>query len=118
MLTWKETLTQEELNERRYMEIERDRSKRHVIGRPAKNSDSTINEYKERPVLPTPLQIMNIEDDRQRPNQAQPHREQPIKRRDSRNGRSQNQRKSSNKGHPGSGGFSATFKRGPKPPKR
>lgn len=58
MLSWKETLSPSELDERRYMEIERDRRERHVIGSPVKTRDTTVNEYRDRPVLPTPIQLM------------------------------------------------------------
>ncbi|MCT7961126.1 TIGR03986 family CRISPR-associated RAMP protein [Laspinema sp. D1] len=55
--------------ETRYMEIERDVNKSH-IGQP-KNGANTVNEYQDRPVLPTPLQIMGWENepivDRPRP---------------------------------------------------
>jgi CRISPR-associated protein (TIGR03986 family) len=44
------------VEETRYMEIERDKTKGY-LGKPAKESDRTVNEYKERLVLPTPLQI-------------------------------------------------------------
>lgn len=62
MLTWQENLSQAELDERRYMEIERDKDARHVIGRP-KPGKNTVNEYADRPVLPTPLQVMGWDDD-------------------------------------------------------
>lgn len=62
MLAWKENLSQAELDERRYMEIERDKDARHVIGRP-KPGKNTVNEYADRPILPTPLQIMGWDDD-------------------------------------------------------
>ena len=61
MLTWKENLSQAELDERRYMEIERDENARHVIGRP-KPGKNTVNEYADRPILPTPLQVMGWDD--------------------------------------------------------
>ncbi|MDL5052037.1 hypothetical protein QQ056_00395, partial [Oscillatoria laete-virens NRMC-F 0139] len=35
---------------------------RHVIGRP-KPGKNTVNEYADRPILPTPLQIMGWDDD-------------------------------------------------------
>jgi CRISPR-associated protein (TIGR03986 family) len=60
MLTWDNSLNIEENT--RYMEIQRDVNKFH-IGKP-KYGDQTINEYKERPVLPTPLQIIGWEDNR------------------------------------------------------
>jgi len=41
----------------RYMEIKRDCKKKHHIGQ-CKPTDKTINEYKERPVLPDPLDVM------------------------------------------------------------
>jgi hypothetical protein len=63
MLSWKETLSQDELNQRRYMEIARDVNEPHIIGTPRGNSN-THNEYKDRPVLPTPLQIMELDDNR------------------------------------------------------
>jgi CRISPR-associated protein (TIGR03986 family) len=43
----------------RYMEIERDVKKPH-IGKPVKSTDKTVNEYKDRPVLPNPLDVMRI----------------------------------------------------------
>ncbi len=46
----------------RYMEIERDVNKPH-IGQP-KNASKTVNEYQERPVLPTPLQVIGWPDNR------------------------------------------------------
>ena len=60
MLTWDNSLNIEENT--RYMEIQRNVTKFH-IGKP-KHEDKTINEYKERPVLPTPLQIIGWEDNR------------------------------------------------------
>lgn len=57
MLKWNESLSKEERDQRRYMEIERDRKNIHVIGQPVKPRDKTVNEYSHRPVLPTPLQI-------------------------------------------------------------
>jgi CRISPR-associated protein (TIGR03986 family) len=48
------------VEETRYMEIERDKTKGY-LGKPAKGSDRTVNEYKERLVLPTPLQVIGIE---------------------------------------------------------
>lgn len=58
MLEWKETLSENEKNQRRYMEIERDSGKGHVIGSPVNPDDKTINEYSERPILPNPLQVI------------------------------------------------------------
>lgn len=63
MLSWKETLPQDELNQRRYMEIARDVREPHIIGTPRHDSN-THNEYKDRPVLPTPLQIIELDDNR------------------------------------------------------
>lgn len=60
MLTWDNSLNIEKNT--RYMEIQRNVTKFH-IGKP-KHGDKTINEYKERPVLPTPLQIIGWEDNR------------------------------------------------------
>ncbi|MBE9007464.1 TIGR03986 family CRISPR-associated RAMP protein [Fortiea sp. LEGE XX443] len=60
MLTWDNSLNIDQVT--RYMEIERDVNKFH-IGRP-KPRDKTINEYQERPVLPTPLQVMGWDDRR------------------------------------------------------
>ncbi|NEQ36904.1 MAG: TIGR03986 family CRISPR-associated RAMP protein [Okeania sp. SIO3I5] len=57
MLSWESPQNAEETT--RYMEIERDTEK-HYIGAP-EASDQTVNEYKDRPVLPTPLQVMGIE---------------------------------------------------------
>jgi CRISPR-associated protein (TIGR03986 family) len=58
MLSWQDSIRQGERNQRRYMEIERSVWENHKIGRPAKSSDTTQNEYRERPVLPTPLQVV------------------------------------------------------------
>ncbi len=60
MLEWKEALTETEQNQRRYMEIERDVAKEH-IGSVMESGDPTVNEYSERPILPTPIQIMGRE---------------------------------------------------------
>ena len=60
MLTWDNSLNIEKNT--RYMEIQRDVHKFH-IGKP-KYGDNTLNEYKERPVLPTPLQVMGWKDNR------------------------------------------------------
>lgn len=49
MLSWKETLTPNELNQRRYLEIERQ----------GRSLDNDPNEYKTRRVLPTPLQVLD-----------------------------------------------------------
>lgn len=57
MLEWKDMLSEEEMNQRRYMEIERDRNNADVLGVPVKPSDSTVNEYSDRRVLPSPMQI-------------------------------------------------------------
>ncbi|QIZ72191.1 TIGR03986 family type III CRISPR-associated RAMP protein [Oxynema aestuarii] len=46
----------------RYMKIERDVNKPY-IGKP-KKGEKTVNEYQERPVLPTPLDVMQWPDDR------------------------------------------------------
>lgn len=60
MLTWNNSLKIDQ--DTRYMEIERDVNKFH-IGRP-KPRDKTINEYQERLVLPTPLQVIGLDDNR------------------------------------------------------
>lgn len=44
----------------RYMEIERDRSDYIPAARLVKYNDPTVNEYKDRPVLPTPLQVAGL----------------------------------------------------------
>ncbi len=49
----------------RYMEIERD-CKKHHIGQ-CKQTDKKTNEYKERPVLPNPLDVMGIKIECDRP---------------------------------------------------
>ncbi|MFN6540723.1 MAG: TIGR03986 family CRISPR-associated RAMP protein [Nostoc sp. EkiNYC01] len=61
MLTWNNSLNIEQ--ETRYMEITRDVNKFH-IAIPTRTNDSTVNEYKDRPVLPTPLQVMGWDDRR------------------------------------------------------
>lgn len=60
----------------RYMEIERDVNKPH-IGQP-KNDSKTVNEYQERPVLPTPLQVIGWSDDRIINNPPPSSQNQPI----------------------------------------
>ena len=55
----------------RYMEITRDITKYH-IGSPVKRNDKTVNEYKERPVLPNPLDVMGIKLDCDRPSPLSP----------------------------------------------
>lgn len=57
MLEWQEQISPDDRNKYRYMEIERSVREIHKIGKPAKESDPTLNEYKKRPVLPTPLQV-------------------------------------------------------------
>lgn len=63
MLSWP-GLTDIELT--RYMEIERAINKSH-IGKPVKQNDKTVNEYKDRPVLPNPLDVMGIKIECDRP---------------------------------------------------
>ncbi|MBF2028881.1 MAG: TIGR03986 family CRISPR-associated RAMP protein [Oscillatoriales cyanobacterium C42_A2020_001] len=55
MLSWNEAPPS---NQTRYLEIERDASQPH-IGTPKKGK---VNEYADRPVLPTPLQVIGWED--------------------------------------------------------
>ncbi|MEY3866258.1 MAG: hypothetical protein RLZZ338_149 [Cyanobacteriota bacterium] len=76
MLSWP-GLTDVELT--RYMEIERDINKPH-IGKPVKRTDKTVNEYKERPILPNPLDVMGIEIECDRPSPSIPKKsaKQPI----------------------------------------
>ncbi|MFB8787640.1 MAG: TIGR03986 family CRISPR-associated RAMP protein [Potamolinea sp.] len=69
MLSWPGPQNIEETT--RYMEIERDIAK-HYIGSPIKRNDKTVNEYKDRPVLPTPLDVMEIQLDCDRPSPASP----------------------------------------------
>ena len=54
MLVWEENPSEQYIEQRRYMEIKREK-------RPRINDS---NEYKERPVLPTPLQVMGWNDNR------------------------------------------------------
>lgn len=58
MLSWHESPSPDQT---RYMEIERDINQPH-IGQPRHN-DRTVNEYKDRPILPTPLQVIGWESD-------------------------------------------------------
>lgn len=84
----------------RYMEIERDINKEDKIGEPVKPEDKTVNEYRKRPVLPTPFQVMNrVEEDNRRLNKSTAPPTQ-----------------SSTPG--GRGWNSAALERGKKPPKR
>jgi len=53
MLKWKDELQTEDT---RYMEIERDKGKPY-LGSPNKPNEKTINEYKDRLVLPSPLDV-------------------------------------------------------------
>lgn len=55
----------------RYMEIERDINKPY-IGKPVKRTDKTVNEYKDRPVLPNPLDVMGIKIECDRPSPSIP----------------------------------------------
>ncbi|WP_293154628.1 MULTISPECIES: TIGR03986 family CRISPR-associated RAMP protein [unclassified Microcoleus] len=64
MLSWKANPCQNYLEQRRYMEIECDPSKKQCIGIPKKGK---INEYFERRVLPNPLDVMGMELDCDRP---------------------------------------------------
>lgn len=43
----------------RYLEIERDANKKWVVGERVRAYDETVNEYRLRPVLPTPLRVIN-----------------------------------------------------------
>jgi len=69
MLSWKANPCQNYLEQRRYMEIECDPSKKQCIGKPKKGK---INEYSERRVLPNPLDVMGIELDCDRPSPPSP----------------------------------------------
>ena len=60
MLEWQEALSEAEQNQRRYMEIERDVTKDH-IGSATEPGEPTVDEYSERPVLPSPLQVVGRE---------------------------------------------------------
>jgi len=62
MLTWDKALDIDQ--ETRYMEIERDINKFHIGQLKPGDKNKTINEYKKRPVLPTPLQVIGWEDKR------------------------------------------------------
>jgi CRISPR-associated protein (TIGR03986 family) len=85
----------------RYMEIERHINKDYIC-QPIKENDETVNEYKCRPVLPTPFQVMEQEDeDNRRLNGSNP----PSK-------------PSPQTPHTEGGSKSAVFARGKKPPKR
>jgi CRISPR-associated protein (TIGR03986 family) len=70
MLTWTANPCQNYLEQRRYMEIECDPSKKQCIGKPKK--DGKVNEYSERRVLPNPLDVMNIKMDCDRPSPPSP----------------------------------------------
>ncbi|HBE19306.1 MAG TPA: TIGR03986 family CRISPR-associated RAMP protein [Cyanobacteria bacterium UBA11149] len=61
----------------RYMEIKRDIAKPH-IGQPAKRTDTIVNEHKERPVLPNPLDVMGIKIECDRPSPPQNSISQPT----------------------------------------
>lgn len=119
MLSWKDNLTQDELNERRYMEIERDTGESHVIGKSRKAKNGKVNEYKERPVLPTPLQIMEFDDDRRIPSKPKAQNQQQVKReKPSKKLPKSNNRKPNNSHNKGDNNSSPTFQRGPKPPRK
>jgi CRISPR-associated protein (TIGR03986 family) len=60
MLTWEENPDKAFLAQTRYMEIERDANK-PFIGQKVKDTDTTVNEYRDRLVLPTPLQVRGLE---------------------------------------------------------
>ncbi|MEG4228552.1 TIGR03986 family CRISPR-associated RAMP protein [Microcoleus sp. N9_B2] len=59
MLRWDQS---PDIDKTRYMEIECDSTQKKCIGKPKK--DGKVNEYSERPVLPTPLDVMNLPDNR------------------------------------------------------
>ncbi|KAB8321187.1 TIGR03986 family CRISPR-associated RAMP protein [Tolypothrix campylonemoides VB511288] len=84
----------------RYMEIERDVNKDYIC-QPTKEDDETVNEYKCRPVLPTPFQVMEQqnEDNRRLNDSTAPSKPSPQT-------------------HTEGGSNSAAFARGKKPPKR
>jgi CRISPR-associated protein (TIGR03986 family) len=83
----------------RYMEIERDINKDY-IGEPVDPTDNTVNEYRKRPVLPTPFQVMDRvdEDNRRLDNSTTPPTQSAPT-------------------HGGGGSSSAALARGKKPPK-
>jgi CRISPR-associated protein (TIGR03986 family) len=112
MLSWPGL---EDVELTRYMEIERDINKPH-IGKPTKRTDKTVNEYKERPVLPNPLDVMGIkiECERSTPSQTSTKgtTEKPKK-------KFELPKKNSPKGQPeGGSGVNLAIQRPSKPPKR
>lgn len=64
MLEWQETLSPEQRNQRRYMEIERKTTngQHYIQGDRTRIRNGKINEYNERPVLPTPFQVLGTSD--------------------------------------------------------
>lgn len=64
MLSWDETLNPTAKYYRRYMEIERDKKQHHVAPKETnkknKKPSKTVNEYSDRPVLPSPQDVMKL----------------------------------------------------------
>lgn len=118
MLSWSDPVSSLKIEHpTRYMEIERDTSKQYVGKRVDERKVKKKNEYAERLVLPTPLQVMDIPDNRwfdhsiALPASTEGANEKPKKktapsRTDSHKGQSE-----------GGGGTNPVFAR-PKPPKR
>ncbi|MCP6760106.1 MAG: TIGR03986 family CRISPR-associated RAMP protein [Fischerella sp. CENA71] len=97
----------------RYMEIKRDVRKPH-IGRPSTSHEPTVNEYKERPVLPTPLQIRNIVDNHKFPTvPTKPFEKPNLKPKNNRDSRPNNYRN-----NPGDENNPNPAMQRPKPPKK
>ena len=75
MLKWKDELQTEDT---RYMEIERDKGKPY-LGTPNKPNEKTINEYKDRLVLPSPLDVRESDRKNNKPTVTVPRPEKPKK---------------------------------------
>lgn len=108
MLSWSESVSTEEKNRLRYMEIERSTQEAHVINR--KNARrGKVNEYKRRPVLPTPLDVEEVDLEETPPREDRNYTQnQPRK---------EKKWTSANKGS-GQNAFAAAFERAKKKPKK
>jgi CRISPR-associated protein (TIGR03986 family) len=62
LLSWENELTPEQLSKRRYLEIKRPSNQNPMVLKLKLNA-KTENEFAERRVLPTPLQVISVDDD-------------------------------------------------------
>ncbi len=121
MLRWDQT---PDIDKTRYMEIECNPSQKKCIGKP--KIDGKVNEYSERPVLPTPLDVMNIPDNRRVPSVNSPSGgtiesksiEKPKLNQQSNLSKPKPQKNSARDRDEGGGNINQALARPSKPPKR